>query len=68
MKYILVTVAMLVGGSAFAGTDVIAPPVSKYVVVPMPPKRPTCFSQEECKKINTILAASFEVAFSWRMK
>lgn len=51
MKYILVTLAMLVGGNAFAGSDVIAPPVTKYVVVPMPPKRPTCFSKEECKKV-----------------
>lgn len=54
MKYILVTLAMLVGGSAFAG-DVIAPPVSKYVVVPMPPKRPTCFTKEECQKIAKVI-------------
>jgi len=50
MKYILVTVAMLVGGSAFAG-DVIAPPVSKYVVVPTPPKRPTNFGQIDNQKV-----------------
>ena len=50
MKTILVTLAMLVGGSALAG-DVIAPPVTKYVVVPMPPKRPTCFSKEDCMKV-----------------
>ena len=51
MRIILVTVAMLVGGSAFAGTDIIAPPVTKYVEAPLPPKRPTCFSKEDCKKV-----------------
>ena len=37
-KIILSTVvAMLMGGSAYAG-DVIAPPVTKYVQAPVPPK------------------------------
>ena len=52
MKTVLITfAAMLIGGSAIAGADVIAPPVTKYVDVPTPPKRPTCFSKEECKKV-----------------
>jgi len=55
MKTILITVAMLIGSSAFAGADVIAPPISKYVVAPLPPKRPTCFSKEECQKVARII-------------
>ena len=43
-------VAMLVGGTAYAG-DVIAPPVTKYVEAPLPPKRPTCLSKEDCQKV-----------------
>lgn len=42
--------AMLIGGSAYAG-DVIAPPVTKYVEAPLPPKRPLCFSKDDCKKV-----------------
>ena len=56
MKTILITVAMLIGSSAFAGADVIAPPVSKYVVAPLPPKRPTCFSKEDCEKVAQKIA------------
>ena len=51
MRTILITVAMLIGSNAFAGTDVIAPPVTKYMEAPLPPKRPTCFSKEDCKKV-----------------
>ena len=50
MRTILITIAMLVGGSAFAG-DVIAPPVSKYVVIPTPPKRPTNFGKTDNQKV-----------------
>jgi hypothetical protein len=50
-KIILSTIAaMLMGGSAIAG-DVIAPPVSKYVEVPMPPKRPTNFGKIDYQKV-----------------
>ena len=50
MKNILITVAMLVGGTAYAG-DVIAPPVTKYVVAPTPPKRPTNFGKVDNQKV-----------------
>ena len=50
MKTITITLAMLVGGSAFAG-DVIAPPVTKYVMAPMPPKRPDNFGKVDNQKI-----------------
>lgn len=51
MRTILITVvAMLIGGSAFAG-DVIAPPISKYVEVPLPPKRPTNFGKIDNQKV-----------------
>ena len=50
-KFILSTVtAMLLGGSAFAG-DVIAPPITKYVEAPIPPKRPTNFGKIDNQKI-----------------
>lgn len=50
-KFILSTVAaMLLGGSAFAG-DVIAPPITKYVEAPIPPKRPTNFGKADNQKI-----------------
>lgn len=50
-KIILSTIAaMLMGGSAIAG-DVIAPPVSKYVDVPLPPKRPTNFGKIDYQKV-----------------
>ena len=50
-KIILSTAAvMLMGGSAIAG-DVIAPPISKYVEVPIPPKRPTNFGKIDNQKI-----------------
>lgn len=50
-KVILTTViAMLMGGSAIAG-DVIAPPVTKYVDVPVPPKRPTNFGKVDNQKV-----------------
>ena len=51
MRTILFTLAMLVGGTAFAGTDVIAPPVTKYMEAPLPPKRPSCFSKDDCEKV-----------------
>ena len=54
MRTILITLAMLVGGSAFAG-DVIAPPVSKYVETPMPPKRPTNFGKVDNDKIARVI-------------
>ena len=44
-------VAMLIGGTAYAGTDVIAPPISKYVEAPIPPKRPTNFGKIDCQKV-----------------
>jgi hypothetical protein len=50
-KLILSTItAMLMGGSAIAG-DIIAPPVSKYVEVPLPPKRPTNFGKIDNQKV-----------------
>lgn len=50
-KVILSTIAaMLMGGSAIAG-DVIAPPVSKYIEVPTPPKRPTNFDKIDKQKV-----------------
>ena len=50
-KIILSTVvAMLMGGSAYAG-DVIAPPVTKYVQAPVPPKRPTNFNKVDNQKV-----------------
>ena len=44
-------VAMLIGGTAYAGTDVIAPPISKYVEAPLPPKRPTNFGKIDNQKV-----------------
>ena len=50
-KIILSTVAtMLMGGSAIAG-DVIAPPITKYVEAPLPPKRPTNFGRIDQQKV-----------------
>jgi hypothetical protein len=50
-KLILSTVAaMLMGGSAIAG-DVIAPPITKYVEAPLPPKRPTNFGKLDYQKV-----------------
>jgi hypothetical protein len=50
-KIILSTVtAMLMGGSAIAG-DVIAPPITKYVEAPLPPKRPTNFGRIDHQKV-----------------
>lgn len=43
-------VAMLIGGTAYAG-DVIAPPISKYVEAPTPPKRPTNFGKIDNQKV-----------------
>lgn len=43
-------VAMLIGGTAYAG-DVIAPPISKYVEAPNPPKRPTNFGKIDNQKV-----------------
>ena len=46
MKTIMITLAaMLIGGSA------MAPPISKYVDVPMPPKRPTNFGKTDYQKV-----------------
>lgn len=42
--------AMLIGSGAYAG-DVIAPPVTKYVEVPQPPKRPTNFGKIDNQRI-----------------
>ena len=42
--------AMLIGSGAYAG-DVIAPPVSKYVEAPLPPKRPTNFGKIDNQKV-----------------
>lgn len=42
--------AMLMGGSAIAG-DVIAPPITKYVEAPIPPKRPTNFGRIDNQKV-----------------
>ncbi len=50
-KFILSTVAaMLMGGSAIAG-NVIAPPITKYVEAPLPPKRPTNFGRIDNQKV-----------------
>lgn len=46
----IVIAATLIGGSALAG-DVIAPPITKYVDVPMPPKRPTNFGKTDYQKV-----------------
>jgi hypothetical protein len=51
MRTLIVTLAaMLIGGSAIAG-DVIAPPITKYVDVPTPPKRPTNFGKVDYQKV-----------------
>lgn len=51
MRTLIVTIAaMLIGGSAMAG-DVIAPPITKYVDVPTPPKRPTNFGKVDYQKV-----------------
>lgn len=50
-KTITILIAtMLIGGSAYAG-DVIAPPVTKYVEAPLPPKRPTNFGKIDNQKV-----------------
>jgi len=51
-KIILSTIAaMLMGGSAYAGNDVIAPPVLKYQEsVPMPPRTPDNFGKNKYNK------------------
>jgi hypothetical protein len=43
--------AMLIGGTAYAG-DVIAPPITKYVEAPLPPKRPSNFGKIDNQKVN----------------
>ena len=51
MKTISIAIAaMLIGGTAYAG-DVIAPPISKYVEAPLPPKRPTNFGKLDNQKV-----------------
>jgi hypothetical protein len=51
MRTIMTVIAtMLIGGSAIAG-DVIAPPITKYVDVPTPPKRPTNFGKTDYQKV-----------------
>lgn len=51
MKTISIAIAaMLIGGTAYAG-DVIAPPVTKYVETPLPPKRPTNFGKIDNQKV-----------------
>ena len=47
---VLILTAMLVGSGAMAG-DVIAPPISKYVDVPVPPKRPSNFGKTDNQKV-----------------
>jgi hypothetical protein len=42
---------MLIGGTAYAG-DVIAPPITKYIEAPLPPKRPTNFGKTDNQKVN----------------
>ena len=52
MKTISIALAaMLIGGTAYAG-DVIAPPITKYVEAPLPPKRPTNFGKTDNQKVN----------------
>ena len=52
MRTILITIAaMLIGGIAYAG-DVIAPPITKYIEAPLPPKRPTNFGKTDNQKVN----------------
>lgn len=52
MKTILIAfAAMLIGGTAYAG-DVIAPPITKYVEAPLPPKRPTNFGKTDNQKVE----------------
>lgn len=52
MKTILIALAaMLIGGTAYAG-DVIAPPITKYVEAPLPPKRPSNFGKIDNQKVN----------------
>lgn len=57
----LILAAMLIGSSAIAG-DVIAPPITKYVDVPLPPKRPTNFGkidyQKVAQKVQEVTAAA----------
>ena len=43
--------AMLIGGTAYAG-DVIAPPITKYIEAPLPPKRPSNFGKTDNQKVN----------------
>lgn len=43
--------AMLIGGTAYAG-DVIAPPITKYVEAPLPPKRPSNFGKIDNQKVD----------------
>ena len=51
MKIISIAIAaMLIGSGAYAG-DVIAPPVTKYVEAPIPPKRPTNFGKIDNQKV-----------------
>lgn len=51
MRTITFITAMLIGGTAYAGTDVIAPPVTKYVEAPLPPKRPTNFGKIDNQRV-----------------
>jgi hypothetical protein len=52
MRTILIALAaMLIGGTTYAG-DVIAPPITKYVEAPLPPKRPTNFGKIDNQKVN----------------
>lgn len=52
MRTILIAfAAMLIGGTAYAG-DVIAPPITKYVEAPLPPKRPSNFGKIDNQKVD----------------
>lgn len=51
MRTIITIAAMLIGSTAFAGVDIIAPPVTKYVETPSPSKRPTNFGKNDERKI-----------------
>lgn len=51
MRTIITIAAMLIGSTAYAGVDVIAPPVTKYVEAPLPPKRPTNFGKINDQKV-----------------
>lgn len=55
-KVLLVSLAMLVSGSSFAGNNVIVPPITRWAnVVPAPTKRPDNFGHNTNDKIDYTL-------------